>query len=286
MAPRDGDIVKREFKNVYLSDALIDDGDMRLFRALPSNSRHSLGPFVFIDHYRHQSKRGIGDKPHPHAGIEVTSYLLEGGVEHRDSMGFTDRIEAGDAQYINSGRGILHSETPLGGRHGLQLWTSLPPDLKQSAPTYKSIKAAQIPQKSYEGGLLRVLAGRVNNITGVIDYVSPTVLAHISLKAGSSMDLAVDDNQELGLYVLDGAIQVGEDIRAQAGSLIELSLGNSLVVNTPPDAGADVVLLGGAPVEGEIIFAGPFVMNTQEQIRQAQKNYFEGKMGTLDGVPF
>lgn len=278
--------MKRELKNVYLADTLIDDGDMRLFRALPTTARHSLGPFVFIDHYRHQSKRGIGDKPHPHAGIEVTSYLLEGGVEHRDSMGFTDWIEAGDAQYINSGRGILHSETPLGGRHGLQLWTSLPPDLKQSAPTYKSIKAAQIPQMSYEGGLLRVLAGRVNNIMGVIDYVSPTVLAHISLKAGSSMDLAVDDNQELGLYVLDGAIQVGEDIRAQAGSLIELSLGNSLVVNATTDAGADVVLLGGAPVKGEIIFAGPFVMNTQEQIRQAQKNYFEGKMGTLDGVPF
>lgn len=109
MAPRDGGIVKREFKNVYLADALIDDGDMRLFRALPSSSRHSLGPFVFIDHYRHQSKRGIGDKPHPHAGIEVTGYLLEGGVEHRDSMGFTDRIEAGDAQYINSGIHLLKS---------------------------------------------------------------------------------------------------------------------------------------------------------------------------------
>ncbi|HEY5301397.1 MAG TPA: pirin family protein, partial [Acetobacteraceae bacterium] len=108
--------MKRGIASVLPAQLVIDDGDMRLWRALPLPSRQSLGPFVFIDHYRHRSKRGIGDRPHPHAGIEVLSYLLEGGMEHRDSMGFTDRLGPGDAQWIRAGRGILHAEQPFGGR--------------------------------------------------------------------------------------------------------------------------------------------------------------------------
>jgi redox-sensitive bicupin YhaK (pirin superfamily) len=130
--------MNRRIGSRLAAQRVIDDGDMLLCRALPSADRLSVGPFVFVDHYRHRSRRGIGDRPHPHAGIEVLSYLLEGAVEHRDSMGFRDRLGPGDAQWIRAGRGILHAEQPAGGRHGLQLWTSLPPARKFAEPAYAS----------------------------------------------------------------------------------------------------------------------------------------------------
>lgn len=124
-----GDSGERTVTSVLHAQNIIDDGDMHLLRALPQEQLTAIGPFVFFDHCRHHSLHGIGDQPHPHAGIEVVSYLLEGGGEYRDSMGFRDRLGPGDAQFIHAGRGILHAEQPLSGRHGLQLWINLPPEL-------------------------------------------------------------------------------------------------------------------------------------------------------------
>lgn len=276
----------RKHIRTQLSHALINDGDMTLYRALPTASRNSLGPFVFIDHYRHQSLRGIGDKPHPHAGIEVISYLLAGEVEHRDSLGHRDRLSAGEAQHINAGRGILHAEQPLSGRHGLQLWASLPPDLKQSTPTYTSYRAENIPQKEFANGFLRVIAGSVDGLTGVMQMASPTTLAHIHIDAGTSIVLAVDETHELALYVMDGSLQSDDGSILKSGSLIDLSLGSQVRITASLEDPLDVALLGGAPVEGDVLFSGPFVMNTAEQLSQAHKDYYSGKMGVLDGTPF
>ena len=188
---------------------LIDDGDMLLHRALPAPGRPSVGPFVFVDHYRSRSARGIGDKPHPHAGIEVLSYLIEGGVEHRDSMGFRDRLGPGDAQWIRAGRGILHAEQPQGGRHGLQLWTSLPPAQKFAEPTYKSWRASDIPEIRRAGARVRVIAGRMEDVTGPMALATPTVFAHATLEAGATLTLGVEERHELALYVLEGALEDG-----------------------------------------------------------------------------
>jgi redox-sensitive bicupin YhaK (pirin superfamily) len=149
--------MERSVTRILEAQSLIDDSDMHLRRALPREELAALGPFIFIDHYRHQGLRGIGDQPHPHAGIEVVSYLLEGGVEHRDSMGFRDRLGAGDAQFIRAGRGMMHAEQPLSGRHGLQLWISLPPELKLVEPRYTSLRASEIPGVVGDGSHLRGL---------------------------------------------------------------------------------------------------------------------------------
>src|SRR5881394_1999351 len=190
---------------------------MLLFRALPAPDQPSVGPFVFVDHYRHRSRRGIGDRPHPHAGIEVLSYLLEGGVEHRDSMGFRDRLGPGDAQWIRAGRGILHAEQPEGGRHGLQLWTSLPPAQKFAEPTYRSWRASDIPEIRREGARVRVIAGSVEGAAGPMMLATPTVFAHVALEAGATVTLAVEKEHELGLYVLEGAL-AAEDSAPPVGA--------------------------------------------------------------------
>ncbi len=276
--------MNRAITTVLPANRAIDDGDMLLYRALPTEARISVGPFVFVDHYRSQSQRGIGDRPHPHAGIEVISYLLEGGMEHRDSMGFRDRIGAGDAQWIRAGRGILHAEQPAGARHGLQMWTSLPPAQKFDEPAYTSWKAADLPRMTEAGAAVVVIAGTVSGAEGPMRLATATTFAHIRLEPGATIRLAVDPAAELGLYVLDGAL-VAAAGAVPPGALALLSEGDAITL-TAGGAVTNVALIGGAPAEGPILFAGPFVMDTPERLLQARRDYAAGRMGCLDGVPF
>jgi hypothetical protein len=278
-------IMDRQSETVLPAQRVIDDGDMLLYRALPARERVSVGPFVFVDHYRHRSMRGIGDKPHPHAGIEVLSYLLEGGVEHRDSMGFRDRLGPGDAQWIRAGRGILHAEQPAGGRHGLQLWTSLPPAQKFAEPAYASYRAADIPRIQSPGVDIRVIAGRVGDAEGPMKMTTPTVFAVVRLDPGATARLTVDPTAELGLYVLEGKVTVPGGSPFGAGALAVLGAGPSVAM-TADDVAATVALIGGQPAEMPILFSGPFVMDSAERLAQARRDYSSGKMGRLDGVPF
>ena len=276
---------QRRIEMVLPEDRVIDDGDMLLRRALPVEGHPSLGPFVFLDHYRHHSQRGIGDKPHPHAGIEVISYLLDGGVEHRDSAGFRDRLGPGDAQWIRAGRGMLHAEQPTSGRHGLQLWTSLPPSRKFAEPDYASFRAADIPEIHLPGASVRVIAGKVGDTTGPMKTTSPTVFAHVHLESGARIALDVEA-VELGCYVLEGEIEGPAGEALKPGVLALFGSGTQVVLQAATGQPASVALLGGAPVEGELIFDGPFVMDTPERIVQAKRDFLGGKMGRLDGVPF
>ncbi len=278
--------MKRRLETRLPAQRVVDDGDMLLHRALPAPGRPSVGPFVFVDHYRSRTRRGIGDKPHPHAGIEVLSYLLEGGVEHRDSMGFRDRLGPGDAQWIRAGRGILHAEQPDGGRHGLQLWTSLPPAQKLAEPTYRSWRAGDIPEIRHDGARVRVIAGSVEDATGPMALATPTVFAHVALDAGATATLAVDEGHELALYVLDGAIDLEAGEPVTAGELAVLTPGSAVALAAAGARPVNVALIGGQPAEGPILFAGPFVMDTPERLKQARDDYLAGRMGRLEGVPF
>lgn len=265
---------------------IIDDGDMELYRGLPTVDREAIGPFVFLDHYRHRSRRGIGDKPHPHAGIEVISYLLEGGVEHRDSVGFRDKLGPGDAQWIRAGRGIIHAEQPTGGRHGLQLWTSLPPAQKLVEPAYAAFRAADIPRVQLLGATIDVVAGRVAKAQGPMEMSTPTTFAVVRLDAGATVNFDVDSFAELGVYVLEGAV-IGPKMMIGKGMLASLTSGSSATLTAASDAGPTIAaLIGGRPAERPILFSGPFVMDSVERLTEAKRNFLAGAMGRLDGVPF
>lgn len=268
----------RSIEAVIAPQRVVDDGDMLLYRALPQRGRESVGPFVFIDHYRSQSKRGIGDKPHPHAGIEVLSYLLEGGVVHRDSMGFTDTLGPGDAQWIASGRGVIHAETPTSGRHGLQLWTSLPPKLKHMKPEYKSIHAADIPVTTQDGVSLRTVAGTVNQQQGPFKTYSDAVLARVSLDAGASTRIVVDAGMEIGVYAISGAPNVaGRALKP--GELAIMGEGDAVAISA--NNASEAVVLGGPKIDYPLVFDGPFVMDSEQRIAQAYDDYRNGLMGKL-----
>lgn len=275
-------IIVKAFK----SSTVINDGDMRLLRSLPTFDIESLGPFVFLDHYQHQSKRGIGDTPHPHAGIEVISYLLDGSVVHKDSLGNVDTLNAGDSQFIKAGSGMLHKETPQSGRHGLKLWTSLPAKNKFDKPEYFSFKADKIPVIELAGNTIKVITGNVNGREGIIPVTSPAVLAHIHFKTGHEVTLKIDETFQLGVYLLEGGIMVGVQGLLVKGDIGLLSNGAQINLKPTRDLPADCIVLGGQKIAEPLIFEGPFVMATIENLNLTKRNYASGKMGTLDGVPF
>lgn len=278
--------MSRSIDSLFQADQVIDDGDLRRYRALPSEQRSSIGPFVFLDHYKHRTLRGIGDKPHPHAGIELISYLLEGGMEHRDSQGFRDRLGPGDAQWMRAGKGILHAEQPLGGREGLQLWASLPPAQRFSNPAYRSWRATELPVAEFSGGRVHVIAGRVAEAEGPVQLATSATLAHVHLDSSGSVEFLVGADAELAAYIVGGAVSIRGEGRLCSGSIVMLTSGSQISLTNLTDTPADVIVLGGHPVKWPILFSGSFVMSTQEELLRAKRDYASGAMGRLEGVPF
>ena len=263
---------------------IIDDGQMRLYRLLPTYEIQSLGPFVFVDYYTSNGGRGIGQGAHPHAGIEIISYLLKGHGEQRDSKGFVDQIKSGGPQHIKAGRGILHSETPLEpSRQGLQLWLSLPPDHVFDEPNYVSFDASDIPAVDAGGAVIKVIAGSMLNKVGPIKTVNSSILCHIQIDCNQEFILDLDEGiEELGVLILNGEISIsGKTLRN--GNLAVLGKGNKIIFESLNGSiPVDIAILGGDKINYPLFFDGPFVMNSQENIRRAYESYRNGDMGEMN----
>lgn len=265
-------------------------GTFTVRRALPDRQRHSVGPWVFLDHFGPfrvtPGKDGVG--AHPHAGIETVTYLLSGRQQHRDSAGHTGIVAAGGAQWMTAGRGVVHAETPMPlaeaehTLHGIQLWTTLPRALKATAPRYQNLAAESVPVVERPGATLRVIGGELAGARGPGEALMPLVLAHVTLAPGASFTEPAPAGFEMAAYVIAGEAAFGEQ-RAGVGELVLWSAeGSQLGFSNPGEEPLDVLLLGGAPAEGPLVFHGPFVMNNVEQVRAAEVAYRTGRMGALD----
>jgi hypothetical protein len=268
-------------------------GTFTVRRALPDRVRHSVGPWVFLDHFGpfrvKPGHDGVG--AHPHAGIETVTYLLSGRNEHRDSAGHTGIVSAGGVQWMSAGRGIIHAEKPLAESeaeftmHGIQLWTSLPRASKTMAPRYQRIGAEAIPAVHGDGALLRVIAGELAGASGPAEALMPLVLAHVTLEPGASFETAVDASFELAAYVIEGegSFRDRGGSPVAMGSLVIWEGAESRIrIANPGPTKLEVLILGGAPAEGPLVFHGPFVMNSVEQVRAAEIAYRTGRMGELE----
>lgn len=265
-------------------------GTFTVRRALPDRQRHSVGPWVFLDHFGPLRVKpghdGVG--AHPHAGIETVTYLLSGRQQHRDSAGHTGIVSAGGAQWMTAGRGIVHAEASLAETeaertaHGIQLWTSLPRLLKLTAPRYQRIDADSIPTRTSRGVRVRTIAGTLGGDTGPAQVLMPLVLAHLSLDPGARFEAGVEAGFELAAYVLEGEGGFGADRAAAAtGELVLFAAGDRVAIENACARPLEAMLLGGAPAEGPLVFHGPFVMNNVEQVRAAEIAYRTGRMGTI-----
>jgi quercetin 2,3-dioxygenase len=266
-------------------------GTSTVRRALPFQGRTSVGPWVFLDHFGpfkvKPGEDGVG--AHPHAGIETVTYLLSGRNEHRDSAGHVGVVAAGGAQWMTAGRGIIHAEHPLAenaaelNMHGVQLWTSLPRALKTMEPRYQRIDAEAIPNVRAPGANVRVIAGEYAGTVGPAATLMPTLLWHVTVDAGALFEAAVPDGHEVGAYVIEGKGRFGDESDAAAGQIVVFAGDGALRIANRGAAKLEVMVLGGAPVEGPLVFHGPFVMNSVEQVRAAEIAYRTGRMGELPG---
>ena len=265
-------------------------GTFTVRRALPFHGRHSIGPWVFLDHFGpfkvKPGEDGVG--AHPHAGIETVTYLLSGRNEHRDSAGHVGVVTAGGAQWMTSGRGIIHAEHSLAENeaeltmHGIQLWTSLPRALKSMEPRYQRIDAAAIPSVRAPGATVRVIAGEFADAAGPAATLMPTLLWHVTVDAGATFEASLPAGYEAGAYVIEGKGRFGDESEAKTGQIVVFGAGDgALRIANAGAAALEVMVLGGAPAEGPLVFHGPFVMNSVEQVRAAEIAYRTGRMGEL-----
>ncbi len=270
---------------------LANVGIFTVKRALPDRAQQSVGPWVFLDHFGpfrvKPGEDGVG--PHPHAGIETVTYLLSGRNEHLDSAGHRGIVGPLGAQWMTSGNGIVHAEYPRPEneaqmtQHGLQLWTTLPRALKTMAPRYQCIDATEIPSVTGEGVVVRVIAGEYTGHAGPAQVLMPTLLWHVSLNLGASFSSQIPAGYELAAYVMGGTGGFSPNLqRLGDGSLvIYQTIDGAIKFSNTGTTPLEVMLLGGAPAEGPLIFHGPFVMNSLAQVRAAEQRYHAGEMGQL-----
>jgi redox-sensitive bicupin YhaK (pirin superfamily) len=257
-------------------------------RALPSLQRRGVGPFVFFDHMGPADLApgdGLDVRPHPHIGLATVTYLFDGEILHRDNLGSNQVIRTGDVNWMTAGRGIVHSErTPAatrvrGGRtHGLQTWVALPLADEEVEPGFHHHPASSVPVKEQPGALLRVIAGTAYGMESPVRVFSPTLYVHVRLDAGA--ELAVDDGHaERAVYAVDGEVELGGALRLP-GQLVVLRSGTRTIVRAR--TAANVLLVGGAPLDGPRHVWWNFVSSSEERIERAKR---EWKQGAFPKVP-
>jgi redox-sensitive bicupin YhaK (pirin superfamily) len=268
-----------------------DLGDFSVRRLLPSSARQRVGPFIFFDHMgpaRFAPGQGVAVRPHPHIGLATLTYLFDGVILHRDSLGFTQPITPGAANWMTAGRGIVHSErTPEEQRasgstlHGLQLWLALPRELEETQPGFAHHPAGTLPRIERPGASLRLVAGAAYGERSPVETASETLYLAGRLAAGAELALP-DAAEERAVYVAQGELALGGE-RLAEGAMAVLRGGAAARVSARRDS--LLALVGGAPLAGERHLWWNFVSSSRERIERAKADWREGRFGAVPGDP-
>ena len=267
-----------------------DLGGFSVRRALPDGRRRMVGPFIFFDHMGPADfapGHGIDVRPHPHIALATVTFLFEGEIVHRDSLGSHQAIRPGDVNWMLAGHGIVHSERTgdqvraRGGRlHGIQSWVALPRDQEAAAPSFVHHPAATIPRIQRPGVDLRVVAGTAYGLRSPVGVLSPTLYVAATLDSGAKLDVDAE-HPERAAYVLDGKIAVaGREIGA--GSMVVLHGGP---VELRALAPARLVIVGGAALDGERHIWWNFVASSVDQMQQAKQDWLVRNEARFPKVP-
>jgi redox-sensitive bicupin YhaK (pirin superfamily) len=261
-------------------------------RALPTAQRRMVGPFVFLDHFgpvQLPPGRGMDVRPHPHTGLATVSYLMEGEIEHRDSLGVVQTIRPGEVNWMSAGRGIVHSERTgaqaraAGQRMtGLQCWVALPRAREEDAPTFSHVGAAELPVDEGDGVRLCLIAGEFGALRSPVETLWPMVYADLQLRAGARLVLTAR-YAEQALYIVSGALDLGVHGLHAAGHLLLLQSGADVTIAAASGAPARVMLLGGEPMDGRRYLQWNFVASSAERIAQAADDWRAGRFPTVPG---
>jgi redox-sensitive bicupin YhaK (pirin superfamily) len=266
---------------------VIEGAGVRLLRSISPQRSNLFDPFLLFDHFAFNDPiEGplMGFPTHPHRGIETVTYMLEGNVRHRDSLGNTGVIGPGDVQWMTSGRGILHEEMPRrgpsGAIYGFQLWVNLPAAEKMSRPRYQEISADQIPAVGEGGVQVRVVAGEYQGIRGpVTEIAAQPLYMDIRLQPGVPFQVSIPTEHTAIAYIFEGEAFFGgqgEETLIQSVRMGVFSEGDLLHVRATEASPVRFMLMAGAPFNEPIYPYGPFVMNTREEIQQALEDLRNG----------
>jgi len=276
----------RTVERIVAGQATSDGAGVKLTRVLTQPLQRRLDPFLMLDAFGTDDPQDyIGGFPnHPHRGFETVTYMIAGRMRHRDNAGHEGLLSNGSVQWMTAGRGIIHSELPEqedGRMEGFQLWLNLPAKDKMRAPWYRDITPAEIPQfTTGQGVAVRVIAGSSHGVDGAMqrDVTEPLYL-DVEIPAGATFEQALPASHNAFVYVYRGGVKIdGTDVQVQRMAI----LGNGKEadgVRITAGAASRVLLIAGKPLGEPIAQYGPFVMNTQEEIFQAVKDYQSGKFG-------
>jgi hypothetical protein len=288
--------MSRKVERVITAHRQLEGGGFVVRRPFPTGGLDLVDPFLLLDemgpaNYGPGEAKGAPD--HPHRGFETVTYMLDGEFEHEDSAGNKGAIAAGDVQWMTAGSGVVHSEMPSqeirarGGRlHGFQVWVNLPAVDKMMAPRYQEVPAARIPRGATPDGLarVRVIAGEALGVKAVIDTRTPIVYQDWSLEPGAAVEQPLAEHHHAFVYVFEGRADVGSEGHSlDEGQLGLLGPGDRvrLAVSAGAASGARLLLLAGQPLREPVARYGPFVMNTEAEIRQALNDYRSGRFAEI-----
>lgn len=266
-----------------------DLGGFEVRRVLPSAQRRMVGPFVFFDQMGPAeliAGQGIDVRPHPHIGLATVTYLFDGTIVHRDSLGSIQSIEPGDVNWMTAGRGIVHSERSdrdLRKRpeklFGIQTWVALPERYEETDPDFTHYEAARLPVIEGEKKCVRVIVGSLFGKTSPVKTLSALFYADVMLQSGAS--LALDpEHEERGVYLVAGSVEVAGEL-FESGRLLVFSPGKSITVKAT--SAARMVLLGGEPLDGPRYVWWNFVSSSRERIEQAKVDWKAGRFAPVPG---
>ncbi|MDH3613096.1 MAG: pirin family protein [Gammaproteobacteria bacterium] len=274
--------------DLLIEPATKDLGEFTVRRALPDKRRQRVGPFIFFDHMgpaEFPPGAGVNVRSHPHIGLATITYLFEGEILHRDSLGYVQPIRPGEINWMTAGSGIVHSEKASpellasGQRlHGLQTWVALPLQYEETEPRFEHYSADGIPLISRDGAEIRVVIGSAYGESSPVRTVSETLYVEAKLDSGASLELPVAD--ELAVYVVDGKIGLDEHT-ISAGVLAVLIDGAEATIQA--ETQAHVMICGGAALEGDRIVWWNFVSSSRERLEQAKRDWRDGRFGEVPG---
>ncbi len=292
-----GEMTLRPVESVVTAQRQTEGGGFVVRRPFPTSGLSFVDPFLLIDEMgpvTYAPGEAVGAPDHPHRGFETVTYILEGEFEHEDSAGHRGKIAAGDVQWMTAGAGIVHSEMPSrrickeGGRvHGFQIWVNLPARDKMTKPRYQEVPRPNIPEGRSDDGLVRVrvIAGSALGAQAVIETRTAIVYQDFTIEPGGRAVQPLPADHVGIVYVFDGAARVGEGAGQQVvdGQLARLGQGDAVALANDAGSGkpARLLLLAGVPLREPVARYGPFVMNTEEQIRQAVLDYQSGRLGEI-----
>ena len=274
----------REIERVVTAQRTSDGAGVNLNRILGGRELPMLDPFLLLDEFQSDNPNDYmaGFPDHPHRGFETVTYMLHGAMEHRDSVGNHGRLGPGTAQWMTAGRGIIHSEMPKQERGlmwGYQLWVNLPRKNKWRAPRYQDIPAEKIPERDLDGAHLRVVAGNVVGSIGPVQGIDVEPLfLDLALTKGARFAHDLPAGHTAFVYIVEGALRVGPSKRElRRGQLAVLAPGESFEAHCDAEQGRGL-LLAARPLGEPVARRGPFVMNTDDEIRQAFDDYRSGRL--------